>query len=75
MKEYCNLQGETISKYLSLSESLEQRLKEVNLVLEDWDRFKVTPEFFFADNEELYREYEETISGKKEANHNSYVKI
>jgi hypothetical protein len=40
MKEYCNLQGETIPKYLSLSESLDHSLKEVNLIWEDWNRYK-----------------------------------
>jgi hypothetical protein len=33
-------------------------LKEVNLIWGDWDRFKTTPEYFIADNENLYREYE-----------------
>jgi hypothetical protein len=47
----------------------------MGLVLEDWDKFKATPEFFIADDEELYREYEGTISDKKETNHNSYLKI
>jgi hypothetical protein len=32
MKEYCNLQGETITKYLSFFESLEHSLKEVRLI-------------------------------------------
>jgi hypothetical protein len=53
MKEYFNLQGETIPKFFSLSESLEQSLKEVSLVWDDWNRFKGTPEYFIADNEKL----------------------
>jgi hypothetical protein len=51
MKGYPNLQCETISKYLSLSESLEHILKEISLIWEECDRFKATPEYFIADNE------------------------
>jgi hypothetical protein len=49
-KEYCNLQGETIPKFLSLSESLEHSLKEVSLLWDDWERFKATQKYFIADN-------------------------
>jgi hypothetical protein len=35
MKEYFNLQDETIPKFLSLSESLDHSLKEVSLVWDD----------------------------------------
>jgi hypothetical protein len=35
MKEYFNLQGETIPKFLSLSESLDHSLKEVSLIWDD----------------------------------------
>jgi hypothetical protein len=35
MKEYFNLQGETIAKFLSLSESLDHSLKEVSLIWDD----------------------------------------
>jgi hypothetical protein len=58
MKEYCDLQCETNPIYLSLWESLEHNLKEVILNWEDWDRFKASSEFFIANNEKLYREYE-----------------
>jgi hypothetical protein len=60
VKEYFNLQGETIPKFLSLSESLGHSLKEVSLIWDYWDRFKGTPEYFIADNEKLYSEYDET---------------
>jgi hypothetical protein len=40
MKEYFNLQGETISKFLSLSESFDHCLKEVSLIWDIWERFK-----------------------------------
>jgi hypothetical protein len=35
MKEYFNLQGETIPKFLSLSESLDHSLKDVSLIWDD----------------------------------------
>jgi hypothetical protein len=62
MKEYFNLQGETIPKFFSLSVSLDHSLKEVSLIWDDWERFKGSPEYFIADNEKLYREYDETIN-------------
>jgi hypothetical protein len=65
MKEYFNLQGETIPKFLSLSESLDHSLKEVSLIWDDWERFKDRPEYFIADNEKLYREYDETINDNR----------
>jgi hypothetical protein len=48
MKEYCNLQGETIPKFLSLSVLLDHSLEEVSLKWDDWDRFKTIPEYFIA---------------------------
>jgi hypothetical protein len=46
-------------------------LKEVNLIWDDWERFKGTPEYFIADNEKLYREYDETVNDnrKRKENH------
>jgi hypothetical protein len=37
-------------------------LKDVSLISDDWERFKGSPEYFIADNEKLYREYDETIN-------------
>jgi hypothetical protein len=65
MNEYCNLQDETIPKFLSLSESLDHSLKEVSLIWDDWERVKGTPEYFIADNEKLYREYDETVNDNR----------
>jgi hypothetical protein len=65
MKEYFNLHGETIPKFLSLSESLDHSLKEVSLNWNDWERFKTTPEYFINNNENLYREYDETVNNNR----------
>jgi hypothetical protein len=72
MKEYFNLQGEKISKFLSLSESLEHSLKEVSLNWDDWERFKGTPDHFIKGNEMLYKEFDESKGDSMKPKGNSY---
>jgi hypothetical protein len=35
------------------------------LYWDDWERFKSTPEYFIANNENLYREYDETVNDNR----------
>jgi hypothetical protein len=72
MKEYYNLQGETITKFISLSESLDHSLREVSLNWDYWERFKATPEYFINNNENLCREYDETVNDNRKKKGKSY---
>jgi hypothetical protein len=72
MKEYFNLQDETILKFLSLSDVVDHSLKEVSLIWDDWDRFKTTPEYFIANNENLYRVYDEAVNDNRKRKGKSY---
>jgi hypothetical protein len=47
-------------------------LKEVSLIWDDLDRFKGSPEYFIADNEKLYREYDETVNDNRKRKRKPY---
>jgi hypothetical protein len=66
-----------IHKYLSLSESLEHSLKEVNLIWEDWGRFKGTTNILSQIMKSFIGNIKEqkTTIRKQKKNHIFYLKI
>jgi hypothetical protein len=40
-------------------------LKEISINWENWERFKISPDYFIADDEKSYREYEDTENGNE----------